>query len=63
MDKKSLKNRSNPLLVELTYQQNLLGGSTVQALDRAFDVLFDEVLRRKESKAKEAQNMALDNYA
>lgn len=42
----------NPPPIELIYKQVELDGSSVPALDRAFDILFDEVLRRRELNTK-----------
>jgi hypothetical protein len=49
MEKKTLKKLNRkPLRVELVYHQAELDPAAQQSLDRAFDVLFDEVLRRRE---------------
>ncbi len=55
MDKQyqSKKSKKKLLPVELIYQQVELGKTATPALDRAFDILFDEVLRRR-LKAKES---------
>ncbi|MFH1385727.1 MAG: hypothetical protein ABIG65_01615 [Patescibacteria group bacterium] len=47
MSKKALK--KDP---EIAYRQVDLGGVAVPALDRAFDILFEEVLRRRELNNK-----------
>lgn len=61
MDKNpSKKSKKKPLLVELTYRQVKLGGTAIPALDRAFDILFDEVLRRRESNTKECPQKDID---
>lgn len=53
MDERPTKKRKEkPLLAELTYRQVDLGWTAIPALDLAFDILFDEVLRRRESNAK-----------
>lgn len=52
MNKRSQRQSKKPLLVELIYRQVELGDVTTPALDRAFDILFDEVQRRRESSAK-----------
>lgn len=43
-------------MVELTYQQIELGWSTIPALDRAFNILFEEVLRRRRKTEENHKN-------
>jgi len=63
MDKKpSKKLKKKPLLVKLTYRQVELDPTAQQSLDRAFDILFDEVLRRRESNAKNVHKRGIDIY-
>jgi len=53
MDKKPPKQlKKKPLPVELIYRQVELEEGAISGLDRAFDILFDEVQRRRESSAK-----------
>ena len=57
MDKKRPKQfKRKPLPIELVYRQ-VLGGT----VDRAFDILFDEVLRRRELKNKRYPHNDIDN--
>ncbi len=60
MDKRlPQKHNNKPMLVKLNYQQVELGESAIPALDRAFSILFDEVLRRRERKAETPKNETL----
>ena len=58
MDKQIQKQlKKNPALMEITYQQVELGGTAINGVDRAFDILFDEVLRRRELKKSYPQKL------
>lgn len=46
----SKKVKRKRLPVKVTYRQVEVGGIAILALDRAFDILFDEVLKRGGSK-------------
>ena len=48
-------------MVELIYRQVEVGGTAINGLDRAFDILFDEVLRRRELKGKRYPHKNIDN--
>ena len=62
MDRKpSEKLKKKPLPIELTYQQVELGRTAIPTLDRAFDILFDEVLRRRELNTKGCPQNDIDN--
>ena len=61
MEKKPTKNRKQkPLLVELTYRPAVDDPTTQQMVDRAFDVLFEEVLKRRQSKVEEYPQKRID---
>lgn len=62
MDKKIPKqSKRKPLLVEINYQHVELGQNAINGVDRAFDILFDEVLRRRELKSKSCPHNEIDN--
>jgi len=46
-----MKKKQKPLKVKLTYKQVPAEGSDQQNVDRAFDVLFDEILKRRGKRA------------
>ena len=58
MDKQyqSKKSKKKPLLVELIYQQGEVGKTAMPALDRAFDILFDEVSKRRAQNVNNKDN-------
>ena len=62
MDKKRLKqSKKKPLPIEISYRQVEVGRTAINGLDRAFDILFDEVLRRRELKGKRYPHNDIDN--
>jgi len=59
MDKKpSKKLKKTPLL---TYKHIDLGEVAIPALDRAFDILFEEILRRRRSNIKKCPQKDIDS--
>jgi hypothetical protein len=62
MNKKiSKKLQRKPLPIELVYRQVELAPNAINGLDRAFDILFDEVLRRRELRGKRYPHNDIDN--
>jgi len=47
-----MKKKLKPLKVKITYKQVPAGEIDQQNVDRAFDVLFDEVLKRRVEQAR-----------
>ena len=48
-------------MIGLIYRQVEVGGTAINGLDRAFDILFDEVLRRRELRGKRYPHNDIDN--
>ena len=47
-----MKNRKKPLKIKVTYKQVEMTEESQQKLDRAYDILFDEVLKRQQEQKK-----------
>jgi len=60
-EKPSRKLKKNLPPIELTYKQVEFSGPSISALDRAFDILFDEVLRRREVNTKTYPQKDIDS--
>lgn len=41
------QSKKKPILIDICYQQVELGRTAINGLDRAFDILFDEVLKKR----------------
>ncbi len=50
-NKKQNQSKIKPILIEVCYQQVELAPNAICGVDRAFDILFNEVLRRRELKS------------
>ena len=62
MNKKiSKKLHRKPLPIEISYRPVELAPNAINGVDRAFDILFDEVLRRRELKGKTYPHNDIDN--
>lgn len=62
MDEKKLKKRKRKTLpIEMIYRQVEISDDNILALNRAFDILFEEVLKRKELNNKKCARDTVDN--